>query len=96
MSEAQVPTPLSQAEQVSQKIADLKTKLQTAAPGYESMLHIIHVTLSKDENLVQFLSDEEVGVICAGLSKRKGVILSEQATKSTRGKALSKISADDL
>lgn len=92
------PTPLPQASIILDKIQELQTALQTAAPNYESLLHTIHVALHKDEELTYLLSEEEVGIICAALAKKKGIIIAETAMKQKTGsgKSLKNITLDDL
>lgn len=90
-------TPLGPAEQVKQKIAELQQRLQTAAPGYESILHDIHKALAADEAVTLLLTDEEVGIICAGLSKKKNIVLAESGGKSSSStSAKLKSMLDDL
>lgn len=85
--------PLNNAQQISEKLEALKTALQTASPGYESLLHTIHVALSKDEAITYLLSPEEIGVLCAGLSKKKGVVITASTAKgkTAGGKKLSEL-----
>jgi hypothetical protein len=83
------PTPLSAADQMVAKIAQLQEMLQQNAPGYEGLLHQLHVQLHKDEDLTHMLTEEQIGVIVAGLSKRKQVVISEAIKKKTSSKKLS-------
>lgn len=93
-----VTTPLTGIEQVVSRIADLQTALQTAAPNYESLLHVIHVALSKDEELAHLLTEEQVGVICSGLAKKKNIVIAATTAKSrsSSGKKLGDVTLDDL
>lgn len=93
--------PLSAAEQVSARIADLQVALQTQSPAYESMLHTIHVALHRDEEIVNLLKPEEIGTICMALSKKKNVIIAAIETKSKKsttssGKKLKDVTLADL
>lgn len=82
-----VVTPIDNSEQIKSRIADLLEALQKNLPGYESLLHTIHRNLATDPATVQLLTEEEIGVICAGLSKRTGVqIAKEAAEKMVRKK----------
>lgn len=92
------PQPLSNAEQIKSRIADLQKALQTQSPGYESLLHTIHVATQKDEAIMHLLTEDEVGVLVAGLAKKKNIIIATSAAKSktTSGKSLKNIDADDL
>lgn len=87
------PVPLTAADQVKGKIATLQERLQKLAPGYEALLHEIHRILAKDPDLCHYLSEEEIGTICHGLSLRKGVVIATAAAKSTKKP---QISMDDL
>lgn len=89
------PTPLDNSQQLLGKIEDLKLKLQSNMPGYESLLFIIHKQLASDESLVHLLSDEQVGIIVAGLKKRKGIILAEVKKKKDKS-SLKNIDVEDL
>lgn len=92
--------PLTQAEQIKGKIAELQQQLSAALPGYESLLHTIHRALLADEELTHLLSEEEIGVICQGLQKKTGIVITTAAikgkTNAAGGKKLSGISLDDL
>lgn len=101
MNGTTAPMQLDNLDQMAQKIADLQSQLQQMAPGYESLLHQIHVNLQKDPDLVHLLSDEQVGVIVAGLSRKKNVVIAEPdkiARKKTlaNGKALKDATIDDI
>lgn len=87
------PVPLTAADQVVSMIEELKVQMQTQAPGYESMLHRIHTILSKDDNLAYLLTEEQIGVIVSGLSKKKNVVL---ASTTTKKKSMKNLSLDDL
>lgn len=90
------PTPLSNAEQILGKIADLQVALQTAAPGYEGLLHTIHVALHKDEDVVHLLTEEQIGIICAGLAKKKSVVIAVTSSKGGGSKTPSGKKIKDL
>jgi len=91
-----IPTSLSNLDTIKHKIAELQQLLQTQAPGYDVMLYNIHSALSKDESVVHLLSDEEIGTICAALSKKKGIILVEEKVKASGGKKPKFTSLEDL
>lgn len=94
-----IPTPLPASAQMSAMIVDLQQQLQKQSPGYERLLHTIHVTLHKDEELVQFLTEEEIGIIVSGLAKKKNVVIAAvEAKKNTTstGKKLKDVSLGDL
>lgn len=94
-------TTLTSSEQIVQRIGELQEALAKNLPNYESLLHIIHTALHKDEECVVLLTPEQVGVLCAGLSKKKGIVIAVNATKSAAkktagGKKLSDVTLDDL
>lgn len=99
MNTTPTPTALSAAEQVMNRIFELQVALQQALPAYESLLHQIHVGLAKDPDVIHLLTEEQIGTICAGLSKKKNVVIAT-ATKSksttVSGKKLKDISISDL
>lgn len=92
-----VPTALTGAEQLKNRISELQEQLQTGTPGYEGLLHVIHSSLSKDEELVHFLSEDEIGIIVSGLTKNKNMILVAEAVKKrTTKKELSTLGVGDF
>lgn len=89
------PIPLSGLERIRLQIITLKEQLQVAAPGYESLLHLIHKNLVQDEAISHLLTDEEVGVIVAGLAKKKNIVIAEAEKSSSRSKTASGKSLKD-
>ena len=90
-----VVTPITNAEQVKLQIAQLLTALQEKLPGYESLLHTIHRALATDPDVVQVLTEEEIGTICVGLSKRTSIfIAAKEADKKV--KKGGKVTLDEL
>lgn len=87
-SQVTVSIPLTVAEQMKERILSLQEALQQQLPGYESLLHTIHRNLASDPDTVHLLSEEEIGVIVAALSKRTGVLImkeiEEKAKKSVK------------
>lgn len=93
------PTPLPAADQVVNRINELQTALQQSLPSYESLLHQIHVGLAKDPDVVHLLTEEQIGTICAGLSKKKNITIalaSKSKTTTVGGKKLKDIDVSDL
>lgn len=94
------PVPLTNYEQMSHRISSLQAALSAAAPGYEKLLQEIHTNLAQDEEMAHLLTEEQVGVICAALTKKKGIVLAEQSKKSgttaNGGKKLKDVTLDDL
>jgi C4-type Zn-finger protein len=79
--------------QIFQKIEDLKTALQEAIPGYEQILFTIHRNLASDPDVIHILSEEQIGVIVSGLSKKKAIHIVETKTKASKSR---KITEHDL
>lgn len=88
------PAPLSAADQIVARISKLQEMLQVQSPGYESLLHEIHVTLFKDQALTHLLTEEQIGVIVAGLSKKKNIVIATGMSKAKKKAA--DISVDDI
>lgn len=88
--------------QISQKLSELQLQLQLQAPGYEALLQRIHTDLIKDPDLAHLLTDEQVGVLVAGLTKKKNIVIAEpekmsKKTKTADGKkSLKDIEIGDL
>lgn len=96
-----INAPLTQLDQIRQQIAQLSEQLQANTPGYESLLFHIHKTLKEQEEQAVLLTDEEVGVICAGLTKKKGIVIATSiartsGNKTSNGKSLKDIALSDL
>lgn len=72
---------LTNYDLITNKIHQLQTILQAAAPNYENLLREIHTNLAADADVVHLLSEEQIGVIVAGLSKKKGIVIAEVMTK---------------
>lgn len=101
MSEGTSTAALPQSIEFLQKLNELEEKLRAAAPGYETLLYTIHKQLSSDEQLLHILTDEQIGVIVAGLTKRKQIVLADigkKATGNTKvgGKKLKDFTVEDL
>lgn len=92
-----VAQPLQQFDWVVGKVAKLQLELQQQLPGYENTLHEIHVTLFKDEEITHLLSEEQIGIICGALAKKKGMIIAEAVVKG-KGKnaSLKQTTLDDI
>jgi len=82
--------------QINERISELQSALSAASPNYEGILQTIHRQLSQDEALVHMLTDEQVGVICAGLTRKKQIIIVAASIKGVKKQKLSDIDADDL
>lgn len=87
--------PLTPLQDIKNKISQMQSDLQQQLPGYEHLLRVIHTNLAQDDSTVHLLSEEEIGIIVAGLSKKKGVVLAEIETK-TKKASLKGTTVDDL
>jgi len=88
--------PLSVEDAIKGKIDSLQKSLQQKLPDYESILHFIHRELAEHPDTVHLLSDEEVGIIVAGLQKRTGIFIAgAEADKKVKGKK-GGVSLDDF
>lgn len=90
--------PLNEADLIKGKIYSLQQKLLERAPDYVNLLKEIHYNLHQDPNMVHLLTDEEVGVIVAGLTLRANVVIatSQSKSKSSSGKKLKDIMLDEI
>jgi hypothetical protein len=86
---------LTNYDLISNKIHNLQNLLQAAAPNYELLLREIHTNLAADADVVHLLSEEQIGVIVAGLSKKKGIVIAEVMTKVKKA-SLKNTGVDDL
>lgn len=73
---------MTPAEEIHNKILNLKAKLDENNPGMENWLRDIHNSLHKDEALVQVLTPAEIGIIVQGLSIKAKTVIVEDAVKS--------------
>jgi hypothetical protein len=86
---------LSTEEVLFSKLLTLQEELEKALPNYKESLREIHNLLRSDPDMVHILSEEQVGLVVAGLSKHKGVVLVEATSKGGKGKR-KEITEDDI
>lgn len=86
---------MTPAEQIHEKVLQLKQMLDNKHPGMENWLRDIHQNLHKDESLVQCLTPEEIGVIVSGLESRAKTKIVEDAVKS-KPKGLNNLTLDSI
>lgn len=87
---------MTPAEDIHNKILNLKQKLDENNPGMENWLRDIHQNLHKDESLVQCLSAEEMGIIVSGLSIKAKTKIVEETLKSKVKGGLGNLSLDSI
>lgn len=90
--------PLTSNQQIHDKIVELQEAIEQKVPSYKSILQTIHAQLKADPDLTHLLSDEEVGVIIAGLSQHKGIVINAATAKGiASGRAGKKVvGVDDI
>jgi hypothetical protein len=85
------------AVELQNRLAGLQESLQKALPNYDGHLFTIHQMLQKNSDLVHMLTDEQIGLIVAGLvAKTNTVILSEASKKGAASKALRATTVNDI
>ena len=85
-----------QAFTIREKLATLETALQDAVPGIATLLRDIHTSLKKDPDVVTLLSEEECGILVAGLKKQTSTEISTAALKTGAKKSLKNLTVADL
>lgn len=79
-------TPLDASSTLTGKIDELQEQLEKKLPGYKDVLRSIHSIIKNDPDLLHILTDEQIGVIVAGLSQHKGVVIVKaEARKAVAG-----------
>lgn len=90
------PSPPSSTDLVLSRLSTLQEELEKNIPSYKDSLRTIHNILRQDEDLVHVLSEEQIGVIIAALSKHKGVVIATSSIKGVGKNAKKPIVAEDL
>jgi len=85
-----------QAFEIQEKLASLEAALQESTPGISTLLRDIHVNLKKDPDVVTLLSEEECGILVAGLKKQTATEIATSALKSGKKKSLKQMTISDL
>jgi hypothetical protein len=88
--------PLTQSEQLAEKINVLQDKLLASDPTMPQYLNFIHHALLKQPELTYMLSNEQRSVILQALSKQTQVVITAGAAKKARAKSSSSITLDDI
>lgn len=92
--EPEVPT---STHPLAMEMMELREALEKNVPGFANKLREIHVKLRNDPATVTLLSDEEIGVIVAGLEKHTNVqIIAPTAIKAAKSSRKTPVSASDL
>lgn len=94
------PAPVSvptSTHPLAMEMMELREALEKNVPGFANKLREIHVKLRNDPATVTLLSDEEIGVIVAGLEKHTNVqIIAPTAIKAAKSSRKTPVSASDL
>jgi hypothetical protein len=83
-------------EAISIKIQELYDAVQATLPNMPTLLREIHSNLRQDPELVTLLSPEQVATIVSGLSRQTQTTITTSILSGSKGKALKKISVDDI
>lgn len=84
-------------EQLQEKVASVQAALLAAHPTLPILLAEIHKTLKNDPACVTLLTEDEIGILVSGLEAQTKVeIMATMSSGTKAGKALKKISADDI
>lgn len=90
------PQAMNKETQLREHVATLQTLLLQAHPQMPTLLQQIHHNLKKDEDLVQFLNEEEIGVIVAGLKQHANIVIATNIINKNTNKSMRNITLDDL
>lgn len=75
---------MNETEVMQLKIAELETKLVADHPEFRTLLRDIHKQMLADPEVVTVLTDEEIGIVCSGLSKQTQQTIVAAASKSKK------------
>jgi hypothetical protein len=84
-------------EQLKEKVAQVQVAMLAAHPTLPILLAEIHKTLKADPAQVTLLEEDEIGILVSGLEAQTKVeIMTTMTTGNKSGKALKKLSMDDI
>lgn len=86
---------LTAEEQLTTEVLELETFLNEENPNFPNLLALIHRKLAEHPQLVQSLTDEEIGIICKSLSVYTTEVITTTKPKPKKV-ALKNLSASDL
>lgn len=86
MSELSVP--LTDGEQLKQKVAELSQMILEKHPRMPTLLREIHTTVRQYPEQVTLLDESEIGVIVAGLQVQTNTSLAASVSKPAAAKSL--------
>ncbi len=89
-------SPIDQAYQVREKLAQLEEALLSKTPNMPTLLRDIHRELKADPDVVTLLSEEECSILVRGLKKQTATVIATSAVKKGTKKAMSKMTVSDL
>lgn len=82
--------------EISIKISELEDCLKQSHPSMPELLRDIHRNLQQDPEIVTLLTPLEVSIIVKGLSVQTQTTITTSIISGSKGKALKKISLDDI
>ena len=86
---------MTPAQQLSEKVLDLQSRLLAAHPTMPVLLREIHTQLRNDPELVTTLAEEEISIIVQGLMKQTQTEIATAVLKS-KTKSTKSIGLADL
>ena len=88
--------PMSDAQQIHDKILEIEEALLNNNPGLPLMLRTIHTAIREDHETVTILSEEEISILVRGLMKQTMTQIAAEATAKGAKKALKNMTEDDI
>lgn len=82
--------------EIAIKISELEDAIKQAHPMMSTLLRDIHRNLQQDPEIVTLLSPEEVSIIVKGLSIQTQTTITTSIVSGTKGKAMKKMTLDDI
>ena len=89
-------TPINQAYEVREKLAQLEEMLLANTPNMASLLRDIHRQLKADPDVVTILSDTEVSILVRGLKKQTNIEIAVKALKAAPRKSMKSMGVSDF
>ena len=87
---------MTPAEILTTKLDELHAAILSSHPSMPTLLQQIHRNLQQDPEQVTLLTTEQVAIIIQGLSKQTQTEIVTAIISGGKGKALSKVSLDDI
>jgi hypothetical protein len=81
-------TPLTDAQEIHQRISELQAELDKASPGIATHLLRIHKDLAASPELLHILSEDEIAIIAKGLQVQSQVQIVAPKAKAPKREKL--------